>query len=45
MLIYETDPAQHLYEKAGYVYRGEQNLYAENTGRIDFMFYEKSLVT
>ncbi|MBR3465161.1 MAG: GNAT family N-acetyltransferase [Clostridiales bacterium] len=38
-------PSQHLYEKAGYVYRGEQNLYAENTGWIDFLFYEKLLVT
>lgn len=36
-------PAQRMYEGAGFSYRGEQNLYAENTGWTDFLFYEKSL--
>ena len=26
-------PAQRLYEKLGFVYRGKQNLFAENTGK------------
>lgn len=34
-------PAQKMYEKAGFVYRGEQRLYAENTGMTDFLYYEK----
>lgn len=33
-------PAQHLYEKLGFAYRGKQNLYAENTGWTDFLYYE-----
>lgn len=33
-------PAQQMYEKAGYAYRGEQHLYAENTAWTDFLFYE-----
>ena len=36
-------PAQRLYERAGFVLRGVQNLYAENTGYTDFRFYEKTL--
>ena len=36
-------PAQHMYNKAGFSYRGEQHLYAENTGWTDFLYYEKSL--
>ena len=36
-------PAQHMYEKAGFTYRGKQNWYAGNTGWIDFLFYEKVL--
>ncbi len=35
--------AQHIYEKYGFKYRGTQNLYAPNTGWIDFLFYELSL--
>lgn len=34
-------PAQKMYEKAGFVYRGEQKLYAENTGMTEFLYYEK----
>ena len=36
-------PAQHLYEKLGFEYRGKQNLYAENTGWTDFLYYELPL--
>ena len=36
-------PAQRMYEKAGYVYRGKQRWYAENTGWTNFLLYEKSL--
>ncbi len=36
-------PARRMYERAGFSFRGEQNLYAENTGWIDFLFYEKLL--
>lgn len=36
-------PARHLYDKAGFFYRGEQYLYAENTGWIDFLYYEKPI--
>ena len=32
---------QRMYEKAGFLYRGEQRLYAENTGVTDFLYYEK----
>ena len=32
-----------MYEKAGFTYRGEQRLYAENTGMMDFLYYEKKL--
>jgi hypothetical protein len=32
-----------MYEKAGFTYRGEQRLYAENTGMTDFLYYEKKL--
>ncbi len=34
-------PAQKMYEKAGFICRGEQRLYAENTGMLDFLYYEK----
>ena len=34
-------PARKMYERAGYSLRGEQKLYAENTGITDFLFYEK----
>ena len=33
-------PAQHLYESLGFAYRGKRNLYAENTGWTDFLYYE-----
>ena len=36
-------PAQRMYEKAGFVYRGKQHWYAENTGWTDFLLYEKLL--
>ena len=38
-------PAQRMYEKAGYVYRGKQRWYAENTGWTNFLLYEKSLTS
>ena len=31
----------YTYDEAGFVYRGEQRLYAENTGMTDFLYYEK----
>ena len=34
-------PAQKMYEKAGFTYRGEQRLFTENTGMTDFLYYEK----
>ena len=34
-------PAQRMYDRAGFVFRGEQRLYAENTGMMDFLYYEK----
>lgn len=36
-------PAQRMYEETGFTYRGEENLYAENTGWTVFLFYEKIL--
>ena len=36
-------PAQRMYEKAGFAYRGKQHWYAENTGWTDFLLYEKPL--
>lgn len=33
-------PAQHMYKVNGFNYRGKQNLYACNTGMIDFLYYE-----
>ena len=35
-------PAHKIYERLGFVYRGKQHLYAENTGWTDFYFYELS---
>ena len=37
-------PAQHMYEKLGFAYRGKLNLYAENTGWTDFLYYELPLI-
>ncbi len=36
-------PAQKMYERSGYSYRGKQYRYAENTGWTDFFFYEKKI--
>ncbi|MBR6874732.1 MAG: GNAT family N-acetyltransferase [Bacteroidales bacterium] len=33
-------PAHRIYERLGFVYRGKQHLYAENTGWTDFYFFE-----
>ena len=33
-------PAHKLYEKCGFIKRGIQNWYADNTGWIDFFLYE-----
>ena len=40
-LLKSNLPAQKMYDKAGFAYRGEQRLYAENTGMSDFLYYEK----
>lgn len=38
-------PAQKIYERLGFEYRGKQHLYAENTGWTDFYFFDyKSIV-
>ncbi len=36
-------PAQHLYEGLGFHYVDSMKLYYEDTGRMDFDFYEYSL--
>ena len=36
-------PARHLYEKNGFIVRGKEHWYAENTGWTDFLLYEKPL--
>ena len=36
-------PARRMYEKSGFVYRGKQRWYAENTGWDNFLLYEKLL--
>ena len=38
-------PAHRMYERLGFVYRGKQHLYAENTGWTDFYFFEYKEVT
>ena len=35
-------PAHKIYERLGFVYKGKQHLYAENTGWTDFFFIELS---
>lgn len=35
-------PAHKIYERLGFVYKGKQHLYAENTGWTDFFFFELS---
>ena len=34
-------PAQHMYQTAGFSFRGEQSLLLEERGWFDFMYYEK----
>jgi len=36
-------PAQRMYERAGFSYRGKRSQYAENTGWTDFLYYEMAL--
>ena len=36
-------PAQRMYEGLGFSRRGEQHLYAENTGWTDFLYYERNV--
>ncbi len=36
-------PARYLYEKNGFIFRGKEHWYAENTGWTDFLLYEKPL--
>lgn len=36
-------PARRLYEARGFVYRGQQRLWADNTGWTQFCYYEKIL--
>ncbi len=33
-------PAHNMYQSLGFEYRGKQNLYAENTGWTNFLFFE-----
>ena len=35
-------PAHKIYDRLGFVYKGKQHLYAENTGWTDFFFFELS---
>lgn len=37
-------PAHHLYESKSFVYRGKQNLYADNTGWTDFYYFEYEII-
>lgn len=37
-------PAHKIYERLGFVYKGKQHLYAENTGWTDFYFFELAQV-
>ena len=37
-------PARRMYERLGFAYRGKQNLFAENTGWTDFLYYELSVL-
>ena len=38
--IASNTPAQYMYQRKGFVYRGTRNQYAENTGWTDFYYYE-----
>lgn len=42
-VLASNTPAQRMYERLGFCYRGKQNLYAENTGWTDFLYYELHL--
>ena len=33
-------PAHRMYQALGFIYRGKQHLYADNTGWTDFLFFE-----
>ncbi|MBQ7523703.1 MAG: GNAT family N-acetyltransferase [Oscillospiraceae bacterium] len=35
--------AKHIYESAGFTYRGKYRNYAANLGMVDFLYYEKQL--
>ena len=37
---YIDEGSMYLYERLGFEYRGQQHLYAENTGWTGFYFYE-----
>ena len=39
-VLKSNNSAQKMYEKVGYSCRGEQKMYAENTGITCFIFYE-----
>ena len=42
-VLESNHPARHLYEKNGFIFRGKEHWYAENTGWTDFLLYEKPL--
>ncbi len=35
-------PARRMFERAGFSYRGERRAYADHTGFLDFVYYEKN---
>lgn len=37
-------PAQKLYESIGFELKGKQNLYTDNAGVIEFLYYEKAII-
>lgn len=43
-VLASNTPARRMYERLRFEYRGKQNLYAENTGWTDFLFYEFSVL-
>ena len=42
-VLESNHPARHLCEKNGFIFRGKEHWYAENTGWTDFLLYEKPL--
>ena len=42
-VLESNHPARRLYEKNGFIFRGKEHWYAENTGWTDFLLYEKPL--